>query len=75
MSLNGIGVAGGGAGGAWAPPLEKLFSLAGQKWHHGRTEMGAWQDKNGSLAGQNWEIDRTEMAAWQNRNGSLAGQK
>ena len=42
----------GGAGGALAPPLEKLVSLAGQKWDLGRTEMGAWQDRNGSLAGQ-----------------------
>ena len=49
----GIGVAGGGAEGAWAPPpLEKLVSLAGQKWDLGRTEMAAWQDINGSLAGQ-----------------------
>ena len=47
-----IGVFGGG------PPLEKLLSLAGQKRELGRTEMGAWQDKNGSLAGQKWE-------AWQ----------
>ena len=31
---------------------EKLVSLAGQKWDLGRTEMGAWQDRNGSLAGQ-----------------------
>ena len=48
----------GGAGGALAPPLEKLISLAGQKRELGRTEMGAWQDRNGSLAGQKWE-------AWQ----------
>ena len=53
-----IGVFGGGAGGALAPPLEKLISLAGQKRELGRTEMGAWQDRNGSLAGQKWE-------AWQ----------
>ena len=43
---------GGGAGGALAPPLEKLVSLAGQKWELGRTEMAAWQDRSGSLAGQ-----------------------
>ena len=39
-------------------PLVKLISLAGQKREFGRTEMGAWQDRNGSLAGQKWE-------AWQ----------
>ena len=44
-----IGVPGGGPGGPW-PPLEKLVSLAGQKWDLGRTEIGAWQDRNGSLA-------------------------
>ena len=44
-----IGVAGGGAEGALAP-LEKLVILAGQKWELGRTEMGAWQDRNVSLA-------------------------
>ena len=44
--------------GGLGPPLEKLLSLAGQKRELGRTEMGAWQDKNGSLAGQKWE-------AWQ----------
>ena len=48
---------GGGRGGL-GPPLEKLISLAGQKRELGRTEMGAWQDRNGSLAGQKWE-------AWQ----------
>ena len=47
-----IGVAGGGGRGSLGPPLEKLVSLAGQKWELGRTEMGAWQDRNGSLAGQ-----------------------
>ena len=46
-----IGVAGGGGRGGLGPPLEKLFSLAGQKRDLGRTEMGAWQDRNGSLAG------------------------
>ena len=40
---------GGGRGGL-GPPLEKLFSLAGQKGKLGRTKMGAWQDKNKSLA-------------------------
>ena len=49
-----ISVAGGVGQGGLGPPLEKLVSLAGQKWHHGRTEMGAWQDKNRSLAGQKW---------------------
>ena len=53
-----IGVAGGGGRGGLGPPLEKLFSLAGQKGKLGRTKMGAWQDKNESLAGQKWE-------AWQ----------
>ena len=42
---------GGGRGGL-GPPLEKLVSLAGQKWELGRTEMAAWQDRSGSLAGQ-----------------------
>merc|ERR1719150_3566927 len=55
---------GGGRGGL-GPPLEKLLSLAGQKWELGRTKMGAWQDRNGSLAGQKWELGRTEMRAWQ----------
>ena len=45
--------------------MEKLVSLAGQKWELGRTKMGAWQDRNGSLAGQKWELGRTEMRAWQ----------
>ncbi len=67
MARCGTGEVGGGKGhrriwgggrGALAPPLEKLISLAGQKRELGRTEMGAWQDKNGSLAGQKWE-------AWQ----------
>ena len=41
-------------GGRWGlgPPLEKLFSLAGQKKELGRTEMGAWQDRNGKLGGR-----------------------
>ena len=39
---------GGGRGGL-GPPLEKLVSLAGQKLELGRTEMGAWQDRNGKL--------------------------
>ena len=69
-----IGVAGGGPRGPW-PPLEKLVILAGQKWDLGRTEMRAWQDRNGSLAGHIWELGRTEMGAWQNRNESSAGQK
>ena len=38
--------------------IQRPGSLAGQKRELGRTEMGAWQDKNGSLAGQKWE-------AWQ----------
>ena len=42
---------GGGRGGI-GPPLEKLVSMAGQKWVLGRTEMEAWQDRYGSLAGQ-----------------------
>ena len=58
MGSTPIGVAGGGGPGGLGPPLEKLLSLAGQKRELGRTEMGAWQDKNGSLAGQKWE-------AWQ----------
>jgi len=61
---NTTGVAGGGPRGPW-PPLEKLVILAGQKWDLGRTEMRAWQDRNGSLAGQKWELGRTEMRAWQ----------
>ena len=48
-----IGVAGGGAGGALAPP-GKISWL-------GRTKMGSWQDRNGSLAGQKWVLGRTEM--------------
>ena len=39
---------GGGRGGL-GPLLEKLISLAGQKRELGRTEMGAWQDRNGKL--------------------------
>ena len=50
-ALVGIGVAGGGGRGGLGPPLEKLVSLAGQKWELGRTEMGAWQDRNGKLGG------------------------
>ena len=38
-----------GARGVLVPPLEKLISLAGQKLELGRTEMGAWQDRNGKL--------------------------
>ena len=45
---------GGGRGGL-GPLLEKLVSLAGQKWELGRTEMGTWQYKNVSFAGQEWE--------------------
>ena len=40
---------GGGGRGGLGPPLEKLISLAGQKRELGRTEMGAWQDRNGKL--------------------------
>ena len=39
---------GGGRGGL-GPPLEKSVSLAGHKLELGRTEMGAWQDRNGKL--------------------------
>ena len=59
-----IGVAGGGAKGALAPP--------GKISYLGRTKMGSWQDRNESLAGQKWELGRTEMGAWQDRNESLA---
>ena len=59
-----IGVAGGGAEGALAPP--------GKISYLGRTKMGSWQDRNESLAGQKWELGRTEMGAWQDRNESLA---
>ena len=52
-----IGVAGGGAEGALAPP--------GKISYLGRTKMGSWQDRNESLAGQKWELGRTEMRAWQ----------
>ena len=41
--------------------MEKLVSLAVQKWVLGRTEMGAWQDRNWSLAGQKWKLGRTEL--------------
>ena len=51
-----IGVAVGGAGGGLGPPLEKLFSLAGQKWKLGRTKIGDWQDKKR-------ELGRTEMGS------------
>ena len=54
----------GGLGGL-GPLLEKLVSLAWQKWELGMTKMRAWQDRNGSLAGQKWELSRTEMRAWQ----------
>ena len=43
-----IGVAGGGAGGALAPPWKNYL---------------AWQDRKGSLAGQKWELGRTKMGA------------
>ena len=56
---------GGGPGGPWPPPLEKLVSLAGQKWVLGRIKMGSWQDKSGFLAGQKLELGRTELKAWQ----------
>ena len=46
-------------------PHPIILGLAGQKWQLGRTEMGAWQDRNGSLAGQKWELGRTEMRSWQ----------
>ena len=36
-------------GGALAPPLEKLVSLAGQKLELGRTEKEALQDRNWKL--------------------------
>ena len=32
--------------------MEKIVSLAGQKWVLSRTEIEAWQDRNGSLAEQ-----------------------
>ena len=54
---------GGGPGGPWPPP-GKISKL-------GRTEIGAWQDRNGSLAGQKLELGRTEMEAWQIRIGKL----
>ena len=47
-----IGVFGGGGRGGVGPPLEKLISLAGQKRELGRTEMEAWQDRNGKLGGR-----------------------
>ena len=55
-----IGVAGGWAAGALAPPWKNQL---------------VWQDNNGILAGQKWDLGRTEIGAWQDRNGSLAGQK
>ena len=66
-------------------PLVKLISLAGQKREFGRTEMGAWQDRNGKLgrrlcvrlAGQlgraAWYSSLAEQkwGTWQIRNGKL----
>ena len=51
MIVGTIGVFGGGGPRGPCPPLEKLISLAGQKRELGRTEMGAWQDRNGKLGG------------------------
>ena len=46
ISCMDIGVFGWGA----LPPPGK-----GQEWMLGRTEIGAWQDRNGSLAEKSWE--------------------